>query len=171
MSEAVSGSKQAATPTLAGQRRQVTVLFADMAGYTALAEKIGEEQTYLLMQKVHQGLSEAVHAHDGTVQKMTGDGIMALFGAPIALENAPLRACQTAMDIQARMGALAKGFQVKHGTAPYFRVGIHSGPFIVGEVGDAQLSGVTAMGDTVNMASRIEGAAEPGKILLPWTTR
>jgi class 3 adenylate cyclase len=171
MTETTASDEQERTSALSGQRRQVTVLFADMAGYTALAEKLGEEQTYLLMQQVHKGLSEAVHAHEGTVQEMTGDGIMALFGAPIAIEDAPLRACQAAVDIQTRMAAVAKGFQAKHGTAPYFRVGIHSGTLIVGEVGDAQQSGVTAMGDTVNLASRLESEAEAGTILLSSATQ
>ena len=79
-----------AAPT--GQRRQVTVLFADMVGFTPLAEKLGEEKTYLLMQRVHRELSEAIHSQEGTVQEITGDGVMALFGAPVALEDAPLRA-------------------------------------------------------------------------------
>jgi class 3 adenylate cyclase/tetratricopeptide (TPR) repeat protein len=142
-----------------------------MAGYTALAEKLGEEQTYLLMQQVHRGLSEAVHAHEGTVQEMTGDGIMALFGAPIAIEDAPLRACQAAVNIQMRMAEIAEGFQAKHGTAPYFRVGINSGALIVGEVGDAHQSGVTAMGDTVNLASRLENEAEAGTIIISAATQ
>lgn len=171
MTESTSSREQERTPTLSGQRRQVTVLFADMAGYTALAEKLGEEQTYLLMQQVHQGLSEAVHAHEGTVQEMTGDGVMALFGAPIAIEDAPLRACQAAVNIQTRMALVAKGFKAKHGTAPYFRVGIHSGALIVGEVGDARQSGVTAMGDTVNLASRLESEAEAGTILISAATQ
>jgi len=171
MTEATSSQEQERTPTLSGQRRQVTVLFADMAGYTALAEKLGEEQTYLLMQQVHQGLSEAVHAHEGTVQEMTGDGVMALFGAPIAIEEAPLRACQAAVNIQTRMAQVAKSFQAKQGIAPYFRVGIHSGALIVGEVGDARQSGVTAMGDTVNLASRLENEAEAGTILISAATQ
>ena len=91
---------EAAEQAFAGQRRQVTVLFADMVGYTALAEKLGEEQTYLLMQRVHRELSEAIHYNGGTVQEMTGDGIMALFEAPIAIEDAPLRVCRASIELQ-----------------------------------------------------------------------
>ncbi len=156
--------------TKTGQRRQVTVLFADMAGYTALAERLGEEQTYLLMQRVHRELNEAVHAQEGTVQEMTGDGVMALFGAPIALENAPLRACRAALDIQARMAALAGAIESEHGARPGFRVGIHSGPLVVGEVGDDRKSGITALGDTVNLASRLEAQAKTGEVVLSEAT-
>ncbi len=142
-----------------------------MAGYTALAEKLGEEQTYLLMQRVHRELSEAIHANGGTVQEMTGDGIMALFGAPIAIEQAPLRACRAALDLQARISILGAEFEAKHGAAPRFRVGIHSGPLVVGEVGDGQKSGMTALGDTVNLASRIETAAEAGTVFMSADTQ
>ena len=153
-----------------GQRRQVTVLFADMAGFTKLAETLGEEQTYHLMQQVHQQLNEAVHAHSGTVQEMTGDGIMALFGAPIAIENAPLQACRAALDIHARIGELGEETHASHKVRPVFRVGIHSGSLVVGSVGDDKKSGVTALGDTVNLASRMEAQAEPGQTCLSEAT-
>ena len=149
-----------------GQRRQVTVLFADMVGYTSLAEKLGEEQTYHLMQQVHKELHEAIHAHSGTVQENTGDGIMALFGAPVAVENAPLHACRAAIDLQTRIKALAQKINKDHGLSPAFRVGIHSGPLVVGEVGDDRKSAITALGDTVNLASRIEAQAGAGEIFL-----
>ena len=106
-SSANRGKGRATRDTPTGQRRQVTVLFADMAGYTALAERLGEERTYLVMQRVHRELGAAIHDQEGTVQEMTGDGVMALFGAPIAVEDAPLRACRAGLDIQARMAVLA----------------------------------------------------------------
>ena len=152
------------------QRRQVTVLFADMVGYTPLAENLGEEKTYLLMQRVHRELSEAVHAHDGTVQELTGDGVMALFGAPVALEDAPLRACRAACDIQARMAAVGDEIETEHGARPAFRVGLHSGPLIIGAVGDEQKMEITALGDTVNLASRLESEADTGGILMSEAT-
>jgi class 3 adenylate cyclase len=140
-------------------------------GITALAENLGEEQTYLLLQQVHRELNEAIHDNGGTVQEITGDGIMALFGAPIAIEGAPLRACCAGLDRQQRLSALGTEFEAKHGTAPKFRVGIHSGPLVVGEVGDGRKSGITALGDTVNLASRIETAAEAGTVLLSADTQ
>ncbi len=126
----------AAPGTNAAQRRQVTVLFADMAGFTPLAEKLGEEKTYLLMQRLHRELSEAVHAQNGTVQEMTGDGVMAVFGAPVAIEDAPVRACRAALDIQSRMDALGGEIEAEHDARPAFRVGLHSGPLVIGALGD-----------------------------------
>ncbi len=155
-----------ASVELTGQRRQVTVLFADMADYMPLAEKLGEENTYLFMQRVHRELSEAIHGEEGTVQDMTGDGVMALFGAPVALEDAPLRACRAALDIQARMARLGGEIEAEYGARPAFRVGLHSGPLIFGAVGDDQQMELTAMGDTVNLASRLESSAESGTVLM-----
>jgi class 3 adenylate cyclase len=118
-----------------GQRRQATVLFADMASFTPLAERIGEEKTYLLMRQVLQEMSEAVHTHEGAVQKFTGDGLMALFGVPIAAESAPVEACKAALDIQSRMLKLEERLQQEFGVRPKFRIGIHTGPLVVGKVG------------------------------------
>jgi class 3 adenylate cyclase/tetratricopeptide (TPR) repeat protein len=169
VTEASAGAR-ASAGNEPGQRRNVTVLFADMVGYTAFAERLGEEDTYLIMQRVHRALSEAVHAEDGTVQEVTGDGVMALFGAPVALEDAPLHACRSALSIQQRMIALAGETESKHGHRFQFRVGIHSGPLVVGEVGDAKHSGITALGDTVNLASRIEAEAGAGEIFFSEAT-
>ena len=155
---------------LEGQRRQTTVLFTDMAGYTPLAERLGEEATYVLIQRVIKEMSEAVHAHEGTVQEVTGDGLMALFGAPAALEDAPVLACRAALEIQDRMTKLDDEIEVEHGVRPAFRVGVHSGPVVVGKVGDAQQAAVTVLGDTVNLAARLESVAEPGGILISEAT-
>jgi class 3 adenylate cyclase/tetratricopeptide (TPR) repeat protein len=154
-----------------GQRRQVTVLFADMADYTPMAERIGEEAVFTLMQDVIGRMSEAVHAHGGAVQNVTGDGLMALFGAPVAVEDAPLKACRAALDIQDRMRTLAGAAEARHGVVPQFRVGLHTGPLVVGQVGDDQRTEVTALGDTVNLAARLQGEAEPGGIVMSEATQ
>ena len=137
------------------QRRQVTVLFADIVGFTPIAEQLGEEASFRLIQKVSAKMMEAVHSQDGSVQEFTGDGIMALFGAPVALEDAPLRACRAALDIQQKMLVLEDEFEAQYAIRPKIRVGIHAGPLVVGEVGDDQRMQYTAVGDTANMASRL----------------
>jgi class 3 adenylate cyclase len=88
-----------------GERRQVTVLFADMVGFTAISERLGEEGTYALIQPIYQLMAGAVKEQGGSVKDFTGDGIMALFGAPEALEDAPLRACRAGLLIHERLAA------------------------------------------------------------------
>jgi class 3 adenylate cyclase len=156
---------------LEGRRRQATVLFTDMASFTPLAEHLGEEKTYLLIQRVLQAMSEAVHYHEGTVQELTGDGLMALFGVPIASENAPLKACRAALDIRSRMLGLEDGLERDFGLRPKFRIGIHTGPLVIGKVGDDLRVEFTALGDTVNLASRLQTEAEPGSILISAATQ
>ncbi len=105
-----------------GQRRQVTVLFADVADFTPLAERLGEEDSFRLMRRVSAEMMSAVQRHGGTVQDFTGDGIMALFGAPAAMEDAPIRACRAALDIQDRMRGLEDELDEEHSTRPKVRV-------------------------------------------------
>ena len=137
-----------------------------MAAFTPLAERLGEEKTYILIQRALQAMSQAVHAHEGTVQELTGDGLMALFGVPIADENAPLEACSAAIDIQSRMLELEDDLEREFGLRPKYRIGIHTGPLVVGKVGDDLRVEFTALGDTVNLASRLQSEAEPGSILI-----
>jgi len=149
-----------------GERRQVTVLFADMEGYTTLAEKLGEEGTYTLMQPVLARMVETIHANGGTTQDLAGDGVMALFGAPQALENAPLHACQAALEIHQRLADLGEGIRAKHGVTPRFRVGLNAGPVVLGRMGEGERIEFRAVGDTVNLAARLQSLAEPGTVLL-----
>ena len=153
-----------------GERRQVTVLFADMHGYTPLAEALGEELVYELMGRVYEYMITPVHAEEGTVQDLAGDGILALFGAPTAIEDAPLRACRAALAIQANMHVLADEFARQHGVRPQVRIGIHTGPVVVGTVGSDLRTEYKAVGDTVNLAARLESMATPGTILLSSAT-
>ncbi len=153
-----------------GQRRLVTVLFADMADYTPTAEKLGEEAVYTLMRQVISHMSDAVTANKGSVQNLTGDGMMALFGAPVAIEDAPLRACGAALDIQNKMRALEGEFEARYGVCPKFRIGLHTGPIVIGSIGDGEKAEITALGDTVNLAARLEGEAGSGGIVLSEAT-
>ncbi len=147
-----------------GERKQVTIMFCDMKGFTPLSEKIGPEAVYSLMDQVYEILLRKVHDYEGTVNKMTGDGIMALFGAPIALENAPQRAIQSAMAIHREMTRFNERVRRETGDHPpvKMRIGIHTGPVIVGTLGNDLRIEFTAVGDTVNLASRMESLAEPG---------
>lgn len=147
-----------------GERKQVTVMFCDMKGFTPLSEELGPEAVYSLMDQVYEILLRKVHDYEGTVNKMTGDGIMALFGAPIALENAPQRAIQSAMSIHREMTRFNEKVKKETGGLPpvKMRIGIHTGPVVVGTLGNDLRVEFTAVGDTVNLASRMESLAEPG---------
>lgn len=146
-----------------GERRQVTVMFCDMEGFVPLSEKIGHEEIYTLMDQVYEILIHQVHGYEGTVNKLTGDGIMALFGAPIALEDAPQRAISSSLAIHREMARFGERIGQERGIPPLrMRIGIHTGSVVVGTLGNNLRVEFTAVGDTVNLASRMEALAEPG---------
>ncbi len=154
--------------SLEGERRQVTVLLCDLAGFTALVEKIGSEEAYVLMEGLYEILIAKVYELEGTVNELTGDGILALFGAPVALEDAPQRAVRSALAIHralARFGERAE--RERRGLPPLkMRIGIHTGPVVVGKVGNDLRVEFKAVGDTVNLASRVAALAEPATTLV-----
>jgi class 3 adenylate cyclase/tetratricopeptide (TPR) repeat protein len=147
-----------------GERKQVTVMFCDMEGFTSLSESLGPEEAYGVMDQVYEILIHKVHDYEGTVNEMTGDGVMALFGAPIALEDAPQRAIRSAYSIHREMVKFSEGIKREEGGIPpiKMRIGIHTGPVVVGTLGNNLRVEFKAVGDTVNLASRMEGLAEPG---------
>jgi len=147
-----------------GERKQVTVMFCDMEGYTSLSERLGPEEAYDIVDQIYELLIHKVHDYEGTVNEMTGDGIVALFGAPIALEDAPQRAVRSAMAIHREMSRFSDSLKQERESLPTLkmRVGIHTGPVVVGTVGNNLRVEFKAVGDTVNLASRMEGLAEPG---------
>jgi class 3 adenylate cyclase/tetratricopeptide (TPR) repeat protein len=148
-----------------GERKQITVMFCDMEGFTPLSEKLGPEEMYTLMDGIYEILIHKVHDYEGTVNEMTGDGIMALFGAPITLEDAPQRAIRSAMAIHREMTNFNERMKQERGDLPLIkmRVGIHTGPVVVGTLGNDLRVEFKAVGDTVNLGSRVEGLADPGK--------
>jgi class 3 adenylate cyclase/tetratricopeptide (TPR) repeat protein len=149
-----------------GERKLVTVLFCDLAGSTAIAERLDpEEYRELLDQYVALGFS-AIYRFEGIVNQLAGDGMMALFGAPIAHEDAPQRAILAALAIQQAMGELNAKLRGAHGPELRARIGIHTGPVVVGTVGNDLKMDYTAIGDTTNLASRLESLAAPGTILV-----
>ena len=146
-----------------GERKQVTVMFCDMEGFTSLTETLGSEEMYSMMDQVYEILIHKVHDYEGTVNELTGDGIMALFGAPIALEDAPQRAIRSALAIHREMSKFSDKPKGESRIPPIqMRIGIHTGPVVVGTLGNDLRVEFKAVGDTVNLASRMEGLAEPG---------
>jgi class 3 adenylate cyclase/tetratricopeptide (TPR) repeat protein len=147
-----------------GERKQVTVMFCDMEGFTPLSELLGIEEAYAIMDQVYEILIHKVHDYEGTVNEMTGDGIMALFGAPIALEDAPQRAIRSSLAIHREMAKFSDKMRQEEKDLPpiKMRIGIHTGPVVVGTVGNDLRVEFKAVGDTVNLASRMEGVADPG---------
>jgi class 3 adenylate cyclase len=152
------------------ERRQVTVLFTDMVGFTTFSERSGEEAAFTLMQSLAKPMEDAVRAQGGAVQGFTGDGIMAVFGAPVAHEDAPLRACRAALAILEWLNVGGSDLEARHGIRPQLRIGVNTGPAVVGQVHGGPDGGATVMGDTVNLASRLQALAEPGSAVLSEAT-
>jgi len=146
-----------------GERRQVTVMFCDLEGSTALTEKLGDEKAFVLIDEIFGILTQQVHKYEGTVQEFRGDGIMALFGAPIALENAAQRAVNAALAIQQEATKFRHRIQEENrGPGVRMRIGIHTGPVVLGTIGSDLRLEFQVIGDTVNLAARVESLAEPG---------
>ena len=161
--ERALGSRSA----LEGERKHLTVLFADVKGSLALAEQLDAEVWRGVMDRFFRILTDAVRQFEGTVNQYTGDGIMALFGAPIAHEHHAERACRAALEIASRLRGFADELRRRHGLVFAVRIGLHSGEVVVGGIGDDLRTEYTAQGHVVGLASRIERLAEPGHI---WIT-
>jgi class 3 adenylate cyclase/tetratricopeptide (TPR) repeat protein len=151
---------------LEGERKQVTILFADVKGSMDLAEQVDAEEWHKIMDRFFAILSEGVHRFEGTVNQFTGDGIMALFGAPIAHEDHAPRACYAALHLQQELRSYADELRLKHGFGFLVRIGLNSGEVVVGKIGDDLRMDYTAQGHTVGLAARMEQMADPGKALL-----
>ena len=149
---------------LEGERKQVTVLFCDIADSTPLAERLGPERMHHVLSTFFELAIEQVHRYEGTVNQFLGDGLMALFGAPIALEDHALRAVLAALDIQ-RVLTERSATVTGSGQRLGLRIGLNSGAVVVGKIGDNLRMDYTAIGDTTNVAARLQGLAEPGTVL------
>jgi class 3 adenylate cyclase len=149
--------------------KQVTVLFADVVHSMDIATTVGAERLREIMTELVDRCTKVVRRYDGTVDKFTGDGIMAVFGAPTALEDHAFRACLAALDIQAQTAKLAKEVEARDGIALQLRVGLNSGQVIAGEIGSGG-AGYTAVGEQVGMAQRMESVAAPGGVMLSEST-
>jgi class 3 adenylate cyclase/tetratricopeptide (TPR) repeat protein len=149
-----------------GEHRNVTVLFADAVGSTPLAEQLGEEGMYSFMREALTRMTEAVHRYEGYIASFTGDGVMALFGAPIAHEDSARRAVAAALRMQASLEEYGSEMTERHDVACRFRVGLNTGPVVVGTVTDDLQMNFTAIGDTANLAARMEQVADPGSVFI-----
>jgi class 3 adenylate cyclase/tetratricopeptide (TPR) repeat protein len=155
---------------LEGERKLVTVLFADVKDSTALAERLDAEEWHRVLDRFFGILTEGVHRFEGTVNQYTGDGIMALFGAPIAHEDHAQRACYAALRLRDELGRFAEELRTSHGLEFGARIGIHSGEVVVGKIGDDLRMDYTAQGHTVGLAARMEPLAPPGGVCLSEAT-
>ena len=156
--------------SIEGERKLVTVFFADVANYTSISEKLDPEEVHQIMDGAFKILMDEIHKYEGTINQFTGDGVMALFGAPVAHEDHAQRACYAALAIQKAMGEYGDKIEKDTGVEFKMRVGLNSGPVIVGAIGDDLRMDYTAVGDTTNLGSRMEGMARPGAVLVSGNT-
>ncbi|HEV2057126.1 MAG TPA: tetratricopeptide repeat protein [Methylomirabilota bacterium] len=162
LAEKILTSKSA----LEGERKQVTVLFADLKGSMELLADRDPEEARKLLDPVLEHMMEAVHRYEGTVNQVMGDGIMALFGAPLAHEDHAVRACYAALRMQESVKRYAEGIFRTYGVPVRIRVGLNSGEVVVRSIGSDLHMDYTAVGQTTHLAARMEQMADPGAILL-----
>jgi class 3 adenylate cyclase/tetratricopeptide (TPR) repeat protein len=154
-----------------GERRFVTMLFCDVKGSTAMAETMDAEDWTEIMNGAFERLIAPVYRYEGTLARLMGDAIFAFFGAPIAHEDDPRRAVQAGLDIVAGIAAYKEQVKAERGLDLDVRVGINTGPVMVGQVGSDLRLEYTAMGDAVNVAARMEQTAEPGTVQITTQTQ
>ena len=155
---------------LEGERKQVTVLFADVKGSMELLADRDPEEAHLLLDPVVERMMDAVHRYEGTVCEVRGDGIMALFGAPLAHEDHGMRACYSALDMQTAIRRYDEEVRRSHGVKAQIRVGINSGEVVVRAIGSDLRMDYAAVGESTHLAGRMEQLANPGDILLTANT-
>jgi len=151
---------------LEGERKQVTILFADVKGSMQLASQLDPEDWHELLDRFFAVLTEGVHRYEGTVNQYTGDGVMALFGAPISHEDHAQRACYAALQMRDELRRLSVDLRMEKGIDFGVRMGINSGIVVVGKIGDDLRMDYTAQGHTVGVAQRLEQLAEAGHVYL-----
>ncbi len=156
--------------SIEGERKFVTVLFADVVGSMALAERLGAEPWHWVLDRYFRILGESIHRLGGTINQFTGDGVMALFGAPIALEDHAQRACHAALEILKALRPLEAALRADHDLAFTTRIGLNSGDVVVGKIGDDLRMDYTAQGHAVGLAARVERLARPGSTCLTQNT-
>ena len=147
---------------ITGDRRELTIMFADIRGFTGLSERLEPEQVVELLNSYLAAATDVVFEHQGTIDKFIGDAIMALFGAPVQIENHALQAVRAAMAMQRRFAETP----ARAGQRASFGIGINTGQGVVGTIGAPQLMSYTVIGDVVNVAARLQGEARAGEVLI-----
>ncbi len=151
-------------------RRQVTVLFADLSGFTSLSERLDPEEVRAFQNALFEALAQAIERYDGFVEKFVGDAVMAVFGAPVAHEDDPQRALDASLDMLEGAAGLADRWAARLGQRVTLHIGVHSGPVVAGSLGAAAGAAYAVTGDTVNTTARLLAAAAPGTILVSEAT-
>jgi len=165
LAEKILDSKAA----LEGERKQVTVLFVDVSGFTSLSERLDPEEVHRLMRRAFDLMLAEVHRYEGTVNQFLGDGIMALFGAPLAHEDHARRAVHAALGIARALDAYQLELAPR-GVTFRTRQGLNTGLVVVGSIGNDLRMDYTAIGDTTNVAARLQQSAEPGRVTISEAT-
>ncbi|MCY6484174.1 adenylate/guanylate cyclase domain-containing protein [Clostridium aestuarii] len=155
---------------LGGEKREISVLFVDIRGFTPLSEKVQPEQVVEILNEYLTLTSESIFKFRGTLDKFIGDATMAIFNAPLDLEEHPLKAVQAAFEMKKGSEKLRKKLQDKFGISVEFGIGINTGYAVVGNIGSSTRMDYTAIGDTVNTSARLESSAKRGQILLSAST-
>src|SRR5262245_10226767 len=160
----------ASRSAIEGERKQVTVLFVDVSGFTSLSERLDAEEVHGLMSGAFEAMLAEVHRYEGTVNQFLGDGIMALFGAPIAHEDHARRAVLAALGIRRALERSREELRGRQHIDFQVRQGLNTGLVVVGSIGSDLRMDYTAVGDTTNVAARLQQIAEPGSIVIGETT-
>lgn len=155
-----------ASKQIEGERRTVTVLFSDVVGFTSISETLDPETVYNIIDASVAAFRDEIYAHEGTLDKFMGDGVMALFGAPVMHEDDPTRAVRCALGMHTALKRVNDAMLHKHGVQLQMRIGLNLGTVVVADIGADLRMNYTAMGDTVNVASRLQSVAEPGSTLV-----
>ncbi|HEY6220699.1 MAG TPA: adenylate/guanylate cyclase domain-containing protein, partial [Gemmatimonadaceae bacterium] len=154
---------------LEGERKQVSVLFVDVSGFTSLSERLDPEDVHRLMRRAFDLMIAEVHRYEGTVNQFLGDGIMALFGAPIAHEDHARRAVHSALGITRVLETYRREL-ASRGITFRVRLGLNTGLVVVGSIGSDLRMDYTAVGDTTNVAARLQQVGEPGRVTVAEAT-
>ena len=149
-----------------GVRKDITLMFVDIRGFTPMSEKMEPEDIIIMLNEYLDLCSRAIFAYEGTIDKFIGDGVMSIFGAPIEQKDHPERAVRAALQMQKESVTLAERLMERYGRSVSFGIGLNSGPAVVGNIGSHERLDYTAIGDTVNLAARLESNAKPGQILV-----